>query len=63
MIMDEFSNGYDIHGKERLTMLDWILSWLMPATMPLEGLKTPLEASQASKGYIGTPQSPKQAKN
>jgi hypothetical protein len=59
--MDEFSNGYDIHGKERLTMLDWILSWLMPANIALKGLKTPLQDAQASKGYIGTPQSPKQA--
>jgi len=59
--MDEFSNGYDIHGKERLTMLQWILSWLMPSIMPLEGLKTHLEALKSSKGYIGTPQSPKQA--
>ena len=52
-------------------MVDWILSWLMPvntvpkriktANIALERLKTPLEASQASKGYIGTPQSPKQA--
>jgi hypothetical protein len=42
-------------------MVTWLLSWLMPARMPLEGSKTPLEASQASRGYMEAPQSPKQA--
>jgi hypothetical protein len=36
-------------------MLDWILSWLMPSTMPLEGSKTPLEALKSSREYRDNP--------
>ena len=36
-------------------MLNWILSWLMPARMPLEGSKTPLEAHKSSKEYLDNP--------
>jgi hypothetical protein len=44
-------------------MLDWILSWLMPARMPLEGLKRPLEGVFVDRSNTEQPQSPKQAKN
>ena len=52
--MDEFSNGYDIHGKERLTMVGWILSWLMPALVASKGLKRPSEAKIEAHLRVGS---------